>query len=259
MCGCWARLAWDVQIDGRPGSSVSRRDRLPRLPPSARAAPPGPRRPCEQRQQQRGRPRWCSCSAGARAARSCAGTWQHRDVDADRRAPSQRCLASRGGARAPLAARRSLGRRRGGRGGQRSRGHRPWEVAGPTLKTEHAPFRRGANRAGSRTLAPSTMAGWPRGIGQPETIRVVYAHSRHISTSCSLGCSSVDVPADLPVTRPSSRTRVMPALEPWCVEVSRVSGGVGQCRGSVEAVSVDTGVGVSGSVGLQCRGSVRAP
>ena len=48
-------------------------------------------------------------------------TWQHRDVDADRRAPSQRCLASRGGARPPLAARRSLGRRRGGRGGQRSR------------------------------------------------------------------------------------------------------------------------------------------
>ena len=50
-----------------------------------------------------------------------------------------------------------------------------------------------------------------------------------------------------------------PRLEPWCVEVSRVSGGVGQCRGSVEAVSVDTGVGVSGSVGLQCRGSVGAP
>ncbi len=38
-------------------------------------------------------------------------------------------------------------------------------------------------------------------------------------------------------------------LEPWCVEVSRVSGGVGRCRGGVEAVSVDTGVGVSGSVG----------
>ena len=133
VCGCWARLAWDVQIDGRPGSSVSRRDRLCQLPPSARAPPPGPGRPCEQRQQQRGRPRWCSCSAGARAARSCAGTWQHRDVDAGRRAPSQRCLASRGGARAPLAARRSLGRRRGGRGGQRSRGHRPWEVAGTTL------------------------------------------------------------------------------------------------------------------------------
>ena len=52
---------------------------------------------------------------------------------------------------------------------------------------------------------------------------------------------------------------VEPLLEPWCVEVSRVSGGVGQCRGSVEAVSVDTGVGVSGSVGLQCRGSVGAP
>ena len=48
-------------------------------------------------------------------------------------------------------------------------------------------------------------------------------------------------------------------FEPWCVEVSRVSGGVGRCRGSVEAVSVDTGVGVSGSVGLQCRGSVGAP
>ena len=48
-------------------------------------------------------------------------------------------------------------------------------------------------------------------------------------------------------------------VEPWCVEVSRVSGGVGRCRGSVEAVSVDTGVGVSGSVGLQCRGSVGAP
>ena len=121
------------QFDGHPGSSVSRRDRLCQVPPSARAPPPGPGRPCEQRQQQRGRPRWCSCSAGARAARSCAGTWQHRDVDADRRAPSQRCLASRGGARAPLAARRSLGRRRGGRGGQRSRGHRPWEVAGTSL------------------------------------------------------------------------------------------------------------------------------
>ena len=37
-----------------------------------------------------------------------------------------------------------------------------------------------------------------------------------------------------------------------------MSGGVGRCRGSVEAVSVDTGVGVSGSVGLQCRGSVWA-
>ena len=49
------------------------------------------------------------------------------------------------------------------------------------------------------------------------------------------------------------------SFEPWCVEVSRVSGGVGRCRGSVEAVSVDTGVGVSGSVGLQCRGSVGAP
>ena len=32
-------------------------------------------------------------------------------------------------------------------------------------------------------------------------------------------------------------------LEPWCVEVSRVSGSVEQCRGSVGAVSVDTGVG----------------
>ena len=31
-------------------------------------------------------------------------------------------------------------------------------------------------------------------------------------------------------------------LEPWCVEVSRVSGSVEQCRGSVGAVSVDTGV-----------------
>ena len=137
VCGCWARLAWDMAIDGHPGSSVSRRDRLPRLPPSARAPPLGPGRPCEQRQQQRRRARWCSCSAGARAARSCAGTWQHRDVDADRRAPSQRCLASRGGARAPLAARRSLGRRRGGRGGQRSRGHRPWEVASTTLMLAH--------------------------------------------------------------------------------------------------------------------------
>ena len=55
-----------------------------------------------------------------------------------------------------------------------------------------------------------------------------------------------------------SRHKGTPALEPWCVEVSRVSDGVGQCRGSVEAVSVDTGVGVSGSVGLQCRGSVGA-
>ena len=54
-------------------------------------------------------------------------------------------------------------------------------------------------------------------------------------------------------------TNSMSALEPWCVEVSRVSGGVGRCRGSVEAVSVDTGVGVSGIVGLQCRGSVGAP
>ena len=53
--------------------------------------------------------------------------------------------------------------------------------------------------------------------------------------------------------------KAMYTLEPWCVEVSRVSGGVGRCRGSVEAVSVDTGVGVSGSVGLQCRGSVGAP
>ena len=88
----------------------------------------------EQRQQQRRRPRRCSCSAGARAARSCAGTWQHRDVDADHRAPSQRCLASRGGAWAPRAARRSLGRRRGGRGGQRSRGHRPWQGCAYHLK-----------------------------------------------------------------------------------------------------------------------------
>ena len=50
-----------------------------------------------------------------------------------------------------------------------------------------------------------------RCIGQPETSRVVYAHSTHISPSCGLGCSMVDVPSDLPVTRPSGRTRVMPA------------------------------------------------
>ena len=48
-------------------------------------------------------------------------------------------------------------------------------------------------------------------------------------------------------------------LEPWCVEVSRVSGSVEQCRGSVGAVSVDTGVGcraVSGCSVGQCRGSL---
>ena len=60
-------------------------------------------------------------------------------------------------------------------------------------------------------------------------------------------------------TRYTAYSPIQPPSEPWCVEVSRVSGGVGRCRGSVEAVSVDTGVGVSGSVGLQCRGSVGAP
>ena len=46
--------------------------------------------------------------------------------------------------------------------------------------------------------------------------------------------------------RPARRTRratICVTLEPWCVEVSRVSGSVEQCRGSVGAVSVDTGVG----------------
>ena len=41
-------------------------------------------------------------------------------------------------------------------------------------------------------------------------------------------------------------------IEPWCVEVSRVSSGVERvsrvCRGCVEGVSVDTGVRVSSSV-----------
>ena len=84
VCGCWARLTWDLAIDGHPGSSVSRRGRLPRLPPSARAPPLGPGRPCEQRQQQRRRARWCSCSAGARAARSF---WQHLAAPRRRRGP----------------------------------------------------------------------------------------------------------------------------------------------------------------------------
>ena len=125
VCGCCQRLTWDLAIDGGPGSSGSRRDRLCRLPPSARTHPSGPRRPCKQCRQQRRRPRRCNCSAGARAARSSAGTWQHRDVDADHRAPSQRCLASRDDAQAPHTAWRSHGRRRGGRGGRRSRGASP--------------------------------------------------------------------------------------------------------------------------------------
>ena len=38
-------------------------------------------------------------------------------------------------------------------------------------------------------------------------------------------------------------------LEPWCVEVSTVSTVSGECRVSVEGVSVDTSVEVSRSVG----------
>ena len=45
---------------------------------------------------------------------------------------------------------------------------------------------------------------------------------------------------------------VMSSLEPWCVEVSTVSTVSTECRGSVEGVSVDTGVEVS-RVSRECR------
>ena len=45
------------------------------------------------------------------------------------------------------------------------------------------------------------------------------------------------------------------AVEPCSVGVSECRAVSGQCRGSVGAVSVDTGVGVSSRVG-QCRSSV---
>jgi len=41
-------------------------------------------------------------------------------------------------------------------------------------------------------------------------------------------------------------------LEPWCVEVSTVSTVSTECRGSLEGVSVDTGVEVS-RVSRECR------
>ena len=72
---------------------------------------------------------------------------------------------------------------------------------------------------------------------------------------CSARCAVCDRGG---LTRCRCTERGWARFEPWCVEVSRVSGSVEQCRGSVGAVSVDTGVGVSGSVGLQCRGSVGA-
>ena len=45
------------------------------------------------------------------------------------------------------------------------------------------------------------------------------------------------------------RIDLLDDVEPWCVGVSEMSGSVGQCRASVGPVSVDTSVGVSGSVG----------
>ena len=72
------------------------------LPPSARVRPPGPKRPCEQRQQQRRRPWRCSCSAGAPVQREAA------------RAPGSTATSTRTAARHLSAALRheaALGRR----------------------------------------------------------------------------------------------------------------------------------------------------